>query len=100
MIERRIHPRLALSFMMRSRHKGGQDSDWHITTIKDISEGGCFLYFLNDYEEGEVLDIEIHFPLLANPLRLSGEVQRCESYGTAVAFLEMNKKKKMNSRRR
>ena len=71
-------------------------------TIFDISEGGCFFFGGFPHKAGEILELEIRFPILEEYMRFRGEVKRCEQdktkhfprYGLAVQFIEMDEQKK------
>ena len=101
---KRIHPRIAWSFMVRFRPhsevpvRGG----WYIAVIKNISVGGCYFYSSVPYESGQILDLEVQLPRLVDTMKFLGEVKRCERneeekvniYGVAVQFTDMDQAKK------
>lgn len=101
-LSRRQHPRIAWRFVVRFRITTTPEATWEVSTIKDISEGGCFFLSETPYEVGQALEIEIQFPLLKGYMRFTGEVRRCEAdknklpvrYGISLKFLEMAEQKK------
>lgn len=101
-INKRAHPRINWSFIARYRPKDDASSGWEASTVKDISEGGCFFHSKTPYKIGDVLDVLIQFPALPKPMRFTGEVRRCESgddkaammYGIGIKFLDMDEEKK------
>lgn len=100
--ERRQHPRIYRSFMIRFKPKGQEDSDWQVSTTNNISRGGCYFNSDNKYNAGELLDIDIRFPVLRDFMRFTGEVNRCEFRdsknfsicGLAVQFLQIEEDRK------
>ena len=98
----RKHPRIAWNFVVKFRLKDNPDLNWQVSTVKDISEGGCFFYSNVSYEIGQHLDIRIQFPSLGVPMEFTGEVKRCEErksgelkmFGLGVLFLEIDEEKK------
>lgn len=102
-INKRIHPRIAWSFMVKFKaHKSESPDSWEVSTIKNISLGGCYFYSSVSYEIGEFLDIEVRFPAIIEPMKFIGEVKRCErsedpkvnKYGIGIQFQGMDEEKK------
>jgi len=100
---KRIHPRIAWSFMVRFRpHEETGRGGWAVSVIKNISIGGCYFYSNVAYESGQILDIEVQLPRLIDTMKFTGEVRRCEHseeektniYGVAVQFRDMDEQKK------
>lgn len=99
---KRRHPRITWGFMVRFR-PDADPAKWELSTLKDVSEGGCFFYSGTGYKPGEVLEIEIQLPTVTDYMHFTGEVKRCEPdqkkhiprYGVAVQFggLEEAKRK-------
>lgn len=75
--ERRLWPRISWNFIIKFKRQVGKDSEWEVSAIKNISKGGCFCFSQIVFQEGEVLDIEIQFPTLKEPIKFQGEVKRC-----------------------
>jgi hypothetical protein len=98
----RRFPRVGWSFMVRFRPKGVPDAKWEMTTINDISEGGCFFYSGSSYGIGDVLEVEVQLPALQGYMRFNAEVKRCQGdtsrhlprYGLAVEFFGMDEARK------
>lgn len=99
----RKHPRISWNFVVKFKPKDSHDSEWQVSTIKDISQGGCYFHNNLSFEAGEILEIQVQFPSLRVPMQFIGEVRRCESlsqdknfplFGIAVMFLEMDEEKK------
>ncbi|MDD5006169.1 MAG: PilZ domain-containing protein [Candidatus Omnitrophica bacterium] len=101
-ISLRRHPRISWGFIVKFRPQDKTSAEWEASTIKDISEGGCFFYSSTKYQPGQILEIRVQFPSLTEPMQFTGEVKRCESsvekksniYGIAVCFLGMDEQKK------
>ena len=101
---KRIHPRIAWSFMVRFRPHSdkAERGGWYIAVIKNISVGGCYFYSNIPYEPGQILDLEVQLPRLLEPMKFMGEVRRCECrdeeqvniYGIAIQFTDMDQAKK------
>lgn len=98
----RKHPRIARNFVARFRVKDRPDSEWQLSTLKDISEGGCYFYSATPFEIGQVLETRILFPSSKEPIEFLGEVKRCDSegsgqfsrFGIGVYFMGMDEQKK------
>jgi hypothetical protein len=98
----RHHPRISWHFVVKFRLKDGQEKNWQVSTVKDISEGGCFFYSNVAYQIGQVLEIRVQFPSIEVPMFFTGEVRRCELenvgqlslYGVGVCFLGMDEEKR------
>ncbi|MFH0828242.1 MAG: PilZ domain-containing protein, partial [Candidatus Omnitrophota bacterium] len=95
---KRVHPRIAWSFIVRFKAcKSESRYSWEVATIKDISLGGCYFYSNFPYEKGELLDLEVRFPAIIEPMKFIGEVKRCErsedpkvnKYGIGIQFQGM-----------
>ena len=101
-IERRKHPRISWNFVTKFRPKGQEDAHWEVPILENISEGGCFFYSSSPHAVGDMLEIEIQFPMLQEPMKFIGEVKRYKTdvhasqtrYGIGVQFLEMDEEKK------
>jgi len=100
--DKRRFPRISWNFLVKFRLKDAEDSKWLLSNIKNLSQGGCFFYSPVPFEPGQLLEIEIQFPRLTEPMRFNGEVRRKEgdkkrtasTYGIAVMFLEVEWNKK------
>lgn len=102
-INKRMHPRIAWSFMVKFRpHKGDGLQGWEVSVINNISLGGCRFYSNIPFNTGEALEIELTLPLLTEPMKFIGEVKRCipsedakvKIYDIGVQFLDMDQDKK------
>jgi len=77
-------------------------SDLQVSTIQNISRGGCSFFSNASYNLEERLHIEIKFPSLREPMKFLGIVKRCEfnkehkisPYYIGVQFTEMDEAKK------
>jgi len=98
----RRYPRISWNFVVKFRLKDSKQSEWQTSTIKDISEGGCFFYSNVPYGVGQVLEILVKFPSMITPMQFIGEVKRCESgkdkqfslHGIGICFLKMDEQKR------
>lgn len=102
---KRLHPRISWSFSVRFKpHESKNRGVWGVSLVKNISVGGCYFYSNIPYKIGQILDLEIKFPVLMEPMGFVGEVRRCEYneeektgiYGLGVQFIEMDESKKDN----
>jgi len=100
---KRAHPRISWNFIVRFRlHNNERPQGWEVSVIRNISLGGCYFYSNIRYEIGQILDIEVQFPSLLEPMKFVGEVKRYEEnldasvhiYGVAIQFQGMDEKKK------
>ena len=97
---KRKHPRISWGFMIKFK-QDGSDSGWEgVSTVRDISEGGCSFNTSCEYRVDQVLELEIKFPSLRDPMPLRGEVKR-STRGTGpnlffvgVQFLKMDEPKR------
>ena len=98
----RSHPRVAWKFVVKFRLKDKEDTEWQVSTIRDISENGCSFSSSVAYEVGKVLEIRVQLPAFRMPIQFTGEVKRCESnqdnqislYIIGIYFLEIDAEKK------
>lgn len=97
----RRHPRIDWSFVAKAR-LNEMDEKWQMTSVKNISEGGCYFYSSQAFEVGKVIEMEIKIPRIEDPMYFIGEVKRCEEqkqgstqmYGIGVQFQLMDEAKK------
>jgi Tfp pilus assembly protein PilZ len=99
-MELRKHPRISWGFIVKFRPKD-KNSQWQVSTVKNISLGGCYFTSSTKFDIGESLDINAQFPTLKDPIQFKGKVKRCESqqdksgiYGIAICFSGMDETKK------
>lgn len=98
----REHSRVARNFVARFKAKDKPDSEWQVSTLKDISEKGCFFYSATPFEIDQVLEVKIQCPSSKEPIEFSGEVKRCDAtskgefshFGIGVYFLDVDEQKK------
>jgi len=100
-IEKRAYVRIQRQFITKYRDRVSQEFVWEFPVIKDISEGGCYFHSSVECKIGQLLDIEIQFPRLKEPMAFVGEVMRIDDqsgdlqrYGVAVQFVDMEQEKK------
>jgi hypothetical protein len=98
----RDSPRISRRFTARVKPKDSSDAKWQVPILKNISESGCFFIGGVVHEIGEILEIEIQFPTLSEPMRFLGEVVRSETddklqppvHRIGVHFKEMDESKR------
>ncbi|MBI1978241.1 MAG: PilZ domain-containing protein [Candidatus Omnitrophica bacterium] len=94
---KRKHPRISWGLIVKFKRLG---QDTQISTVKDISEGGCAFNSGCEYVLEEVLELKIKFPVFRKPMLLKGQVKRCHPleagklFSVAVAFQEMDMEKR------
>ncbi|RKY32985.1 MAG: hypothetical protein DRP74_01455 [Candidatus Omnitrophota bacterium] len=98
----RKKPRIERHFMIR--YQPQENPTVHnqgVSTIQNISETGCFFYSACHYKIGEKLDVEIRFPLIAEPAKFVAEVKRCieedpkiPKYAIGILFIDVDQEKK------
>ena len=92
--DRRQFPRVRWNFVMRFRIKEYENINWEISSVEDVSEGGCLFFSPLPFQKGQMLDIQIHLPRLQGFMFFNGEVVRVnsqktgqfEKYAVAVKF--------------
>lgn len=96
-IKKRQHPRISWSFMIRYRLRDQVSAVWNVSTVKNISLGGCCFFSDTAYKPGDILDIEVQFPMIMEAMKFIGEVKRCDeriehksSYGIGIQFKDMD----------
>lgn len=97
----RKHPRIDWSFVAKVRLAEANEK-WQMTSIKNISEGGCYFYGSQALEVGKTVELEIKIPSVENPIYFMGKIKRCEEkkqgstqiYGLAVQFQLMDESKR------
>ena len=100
--ERRLWPRISWNFIIKFRQQKKPEANWEVSLIQNISKGGCYCFGRIPLELGEILDIEIQFPTLEDPMKFVGEVKRCERsrdknlaiHGIGIQFTEMDEGKR------
>lgn len=88
--------------MVRFRPCTDPATKWELSTLRDISEGGCSFFSGKEYTPGEVLEIEIQLPTLTDFMHFTGEIKRCDPdqkkhitrYGVAVQFTGLDEAKR------
>jgi len=101
-IEKRAHPRVERRFVLRFRPHHSEDSKWVVSTLSNISQTGCYFYSSILCEIGQLLDVEIQFPVFSEYMHFVGEVKRVDpqevvritTCGVGVYFQEMEEEKK------
>ena len=99
-MERRAYPRVKWRFVVKFRGISSEDQNWEFSTLNNISLGGCSFSSSRVFKTGEVLELQIKFPVSRDFLAFRGEVKRCEEikgecgYRIAVSFLEVEEEKK------
>jgi len=97
--EKRVSPRISWRFIIKFKPHTIEDLPvWETATIQNISTGGCSFFSSRSYKVGDILDIEIQFPLLREPMKFLGQVKRSEGekdkklslYNIGVQFIEMD----------
>ena len=94
--QKRRHPRIAWGFLVRHKPHGPA-GDWtDLSTVKNISAGGCYFGSQKAYRPGEILDLEVKLPGVKDLLRFEGDVKRCDAgagpgmWFVAVEFINMD----------
>jgi c-di-GMP-binding flagellar brake protein YcgR len=101
-LSRRQHPRIAKRFVVKFRPKGAQDAQWEISTLNNVSEGGCSFFSDVAYALGQNLELGIQFPIFKEYMNFLGAVRRCDPdknrvpvrYLMGVQFTEIEEAKK------
>lgn len=97
MDEKRQFPRISWNFLVKFKAVASESERWEVSTIQDLSKGGCGFFTGIKYTVGEILDIQIQFPALRDPVHFQGEVKRCEEKGSTfligVRFINMDETK-------
>ncbi len=76
---KRKHPRLIKSFIVKVKTQGSQIAKWDMPVLIDISEGGCHFYGSQAYELGTLLDMQIQIPKSSVPIPFIAKVKRVRS---------------------
>lgn len=101
--EKRQKPRVMRGFVVKFRTQSTEGfSNWQVSTLQNISLGGCCFYSSAPYKIGEALEVLIQLPNLKDPMRFSGVIRRCEigkgpqasQHLIGVEFTEMDGTKK------
>ncbi|MFC1755400.1 PilZ domain-containing protein, partial [Thermoproteota archaeon] len=90
---RRNYPRISWRFEVRFKPKA-KKNNWIISKIKNISEGGCFVYSDTSYKKGQLLEVEIDDPIFQDTMCFVGEVQRVDPDGVALGFRKMSEERR------
>lgn len=98
--ERRRHPRISWGFLVKHKLQGQNQDAVDLSTVKNISLGGCYFGSRKAYSAGQVLDLEVKLPGIKDPLLFQGKVQRCDPgqapglFFIAVEFMDMGESQK------
>ncbi len=101
--EKRTTPRISWNFIVKFRSEKLESlSELQVSTIQNISEGGCSFFSATQYHLEERLHLEIQFPAIREPMKFLGIVKRCEHvegkkispYFIGIQFTEMDETKK------
>ena len=86
--ELRRHPRISWNFLVR-HHPHDEGGDWaELSTVRNISIGGCYFGSSRTYPVGQVLDLQVKLPGVKDPLVFQGRVRRCDAgEGASVWFI-------------
>jgi len=79
--ELRRHARISWGFLVRHKPQGEQEARTELSTIRDISIGGCYFASQRPYPLGQILDLSVKLPGLKDPLVFQGEVKRSSPGG-------------------
>ena len=94
--EARRHPRISWGFLVRHKPHEATDDCTELSTIKNISVGGCYFGSQKAYPPGQILDLTVKLPGVKDLLVFQGQVKRCHTGQTrglcflAVEFVNMN----------
>jgi len=100
--ERRKYKRIEKALIAKFKSvadSGGNDVTWNMVTLKNISAGGMLFNFDKKLQLHGILDIQINFPALKNPVKCRGKVLRVDKivaslYGVAVLFTKLSNEDK------
>ena len=101
--EKRTTPRISWNFIVKFRSEKPEGlSQLQVSTIQNISEGGCSFFSAVQYQLEEKLHLEIQFPSIREPMKFQGIVKRCEylagkkisPYFIGIQFTGMDETKK------
>ena len=99
--ERRKHPRIVKGFMLKYRAQGQGIEEWAGTSpIRDISLHGCLFACDQEYQPGQILELELKLPGVQECVFFLAEVKRCDAtassniYLTAVNFQKIDEQNK------
>ena len=87
---RRAHPRKNCVLTADYHYENRAYCDF----VKDISEGGVFVYSQVDFENEDEIEVSFNFPNIEHPIEFSGEIVRSDESGIGIRFLKMNNYKK------
>lgn len=81
--DQRQYQRVKRQFIVRFRIKSDDSSEddfsqWNVITCQDLSGGGMLLNFNREIQPGTLLDMEMKFALLSNPIKCVGKVLRVD----------------------
>jgi hypothetical protein len=62
--------------------------------VKDISEGGAFIYTQADFEKEDEIELCFYWPETEIPIKFTGEVVRCNESGVGTQFIKQNRYQK------
>ena len=85
MDDRRKKPRLSVSL----NAMWDSSTEAHRARITDLSEGGCYLDFVGEVRQGEIVGFRVLLPD-DDWLYLEGEVRHHSGEGFGVQFVELN----------
>lgn len=98
--ELRKHPRISWSFLVKYKLHGQEEGTFDLSTVKNISVGGCYFGSQKAYPVGQLLDLEVKLPGIKDPLLFQGTIRRCDPgqapglFFIAVEFTNMGESQK------
>lgn len=78
-IERRAFPRINHPFMVRFKNTDNPNSDWDLSTTRNISANGVLFTASKVFAPGTLLELGLTIPSLFKPISIKGRVVRTES---------------------